>query len=82
MIFEVEMPKLGITMEEAMIVNWFKKEGEKIKKGDPFLEIMTEKVSYVVEATVSGTIKKIHFAPEDVVKVGETIALIEVEGEA
>ena len=78
MIYEVQMPKLGLTMEEGMIVSWFKKEGEQIKKGEPFLEIVTEKVSYVIEATVSGVIRKINFAADDIVKVGEIVASIEV----
>jgi len=78
MTYEVQMPRLGITMEEGMIVNWFKKEGEEVKKGEPLLEIVTEKVSYVIEATVSGTIRKLNFTAEDVAKVGEIIALIEI----
>ncbi len=79
MIYEVQMPRLGITMEEGMIVNWFKKEGEKVKRGEPLLEIVTEKVSYVIEATVSGLVRKINYAVEDIVKVGETMAIIEVD---
>jgi len=80
MMFEVKMPKIGLTMEEGMIAKWYVKEGERIKKGEPFFEIITEKISFVVEATVSGLVVKINFYEEDVVKVGEVIAIVEVEG--
>jgi pyruvate dehydrogenase E2 component (dihydrolipoamide acetyltransferase) len=79
MMFEVKMPKIGLTMEEGMIVKWYVKEGGRIKKGEPFFEIMTEKISFVVEATISGLVVKTNFFEEDVVKVGEVIAIVEVE---
>ena len=79
MVHEVKMPKLGMTMEEAVIVKWLKEVGEKIEKGEPLLEIMTEKVSYEVEATASGVLSEVLCKPESTVKVGEVIAIIQMD---
>lgn len=80
MVHEVKMPKLDITMEQGILVKWFKKEDEKINKGEPLFEVSTEKVSTEIESEVSGKIVKINFSADDIVKVGEIVALIEVEG--
>lgn len=70
------MPKLGMTMEEGTIVKWFKKEGEPVKAGEVFLEVMTDKVNMEVEAPATGLLRKI-IAPEGaVVPVNQPIAII------
>lgn len=79
MVHDVVLPKLGMTMEEAVIVEWLKEEGAKVEKGEPLVEIMTEKIDYFMESTASGILSKILFEPEATVKVGEVIALIEVD---
>lgn len=56
---EVIMPKLGLTMKEGTVVNWLKKEGERVEKGEPLLEIETEKISDAVPAPASGVLLKI-----------------------
>jgi pyruvate/2-oxoglutarate dehydrogenase complex dihydrolipoamide acyltransferase (E2) component len=80
MVYEVKMPKLDMTMEQGIIIKWFKKEGEKINKGELLFEVSTEKVSTEIESEVSGTIVKINFSPDDIVKVDEVVAIIETEG--
>ncbi len=80
MTHEVQMPKLDIAMEQGIIVKWFKKEGETIKKGEPFFEVSTEKIATEIESEVSGVVLKINFSADDIVKVGEIVALIEVQG--
>ena len=59
MAVEVVMPKLGLTMTEGLIVNWLKKEGDAVKKGDGLLEIETEKLTNVIEAPADGVLLKI-----------------------
>jgi len=64
------MPKLGMTMEQGTINRWFKQEGERIEKGEPLLEVETDKVDLEVEAPVSGRIERI-LAP-----AGATLAVM------
>lgn len=78
---EVIMPKAGSEMTEGEIVQWFKKEGEQVKEGEPLLEIVTDKVNMEVEASESGTLLKILAPAGSVVPVVSTIAWIGEEGE-
>ncbi len=48
--YEVIMPKLGMTMEKGLIERWLKKEGDYVEKGEPLLEVMTDKVTIEVES--------------------------------
>lgn len=76
MVTKVVMPRLSLTMKEGTVIQWFKKEGETIKKGDPLVEVLSEKVTYDVEAPASGILRKI-FAVEGVdVPVAETLGII------
>jgi len=81
MAFEVKMPKLGTTMTEGTIIRWLKKEGDKVEKGEPLLEIQTDKVNLEEECPESGILRKIFFSEGQVVPVGEIIAVITKEGE-
>jgi pyruvate dehydrogenase E2 component (dihydrolipoamide acetyltransferase) len=78
---KVLMPKLGLTMTEGKIVRWIKQEGEPIKKGEPLLEVMTEKIVTEVESPGSGNLVKIFHFKDAVVPITEVIALIAEEGE-
>ena len=80
--FELKLPKMGESVAEATITHWLKAEGDTIEAEEPVLEIATDKVDSEIPAPESGTLKKILFQIEDVVKVGEAIAIIEIEGEA
>ncbi|MHB1375810.1 MAG: dihydrolipoamide acetyltransferase family protein [Candidatus Humimicrobiaceae bacterium] len=76
MMFEVIMPKLGLTMETGTIERWLKKEGDKIEEGDILFEVMTDKVSLEVESYNSGVLRKVmHFEGEEV-PVTEVVAYI------
>lgn len=79
---ELTMPKMGESVAEATITKWLKAEGDTIEAEEPVLEIATDKVDSEIPAQESGVLKKILFQVDDVVKVGGTIAIIEVEGEA
>ena len=80
--FELKLPKMGESVAEATITNWLKKVGEKIDADEAVLEIATDKVDSEVPSEVSGTLTEILFQVNDVVKVGQTIAIIETEGGA
>ena len=73
---KVLMPKLSLTMSEGAVIKWFKKEGEKIEKGEPVVEVLSDKVTYEVEAPASGIIRKIMAEEGDEVPVAETLAII------
>lgn len=77
--FEVFLPKVGMAMQDAVIVNWFKKAGEKVRKGDPLFEMETEKVVETVESPASGILEKILFPMGETVEVDSVVAIIRVE---
>jgi pyruvate dehydrogenase E2 component (dihydrolipoamide acetyltransferase) len=80
--YEVIMPKLGLTMETGVIEKWHKKEGDKVEAGEVLFEVMTDKVSLEVEAYNSGIVRKIIRAEGEEVPVTEVIAYIGSAGEA
>lgn len=75
------MPKAGMAMEEGTVVKWLKAEGEPVEKGEPLLEILTDKVNMEVEAQVSGTLIKILAQEGQVVPVIQVIGYIGNMGE-
>ena len=56
---EVIMPKLGLTMEQGTLGSWLAEEGQEVKKGDPLIEVVTDKLTMEVEAQKSGVLRKI-----------------------
>ena len=78
--FELKLPKMGESVAEATITNWLKKVGDPIEADEAVLEIATDKVDSEVPSEVSGILSEILFNVDDVVKVGQTIAYIEVSG--
>ncbi|MEP0521371.1 MAG: acetoin dehydrogenase dihydrolipoyllysine-residue acetyltransferase subunit [Hyphomicrobiales bacterium] len=71
------MPRLGETMEQGTISNWLVKPGEAFKRGDPLLELETDKTLVEYPALGSGTLKETLVSSGDVVDVGSPIAVIE-----
>jgi 2-oxoglutarate dehydrogenase E2 component (dihydrolipoamide succinyltransferase) len=80
--FELKLPKMGESVAEATITNWLKKVGDTIEMDEAVLEIATDKVDSEVPSEVAGTLVEILFNTDDVVQVGQTIAIIETEGGA
>jgi pyruvate dehydrogenase E2 component (dihydrolipoamide acetyltransferase) len=78
----VIMPKAGMAMEQGTITRWLKKVGDPVKKGEPLLEIETDKVSMEVEAEVAGVLLAVLAEAGAVVPVIQTIAWIGTAGEA
>ncbi|WP_133547513.1 dihydrolipoamide acetyltransferase family protein [Salegentibacter sp. 24] len=79
--FELKLPKMGESVAEATITNWLKEVGDTIEADEPVLEIATDKVDSEVPSEVEGTLVERLFEADDVVQVGQTIAIIEIEGE-
>jgi len=79
---ELTMPKMGESVAEATITNWLKAEGDKVEAEEAVLEIATDKVDSEIPSPEEGVIKKILFQVDEVVQVGQAIAIIEVEGDA
>jgi 2-oxoglutarate dehydrogenase E2 component (dihydrolipoamide succinyltransferase) len=79
---EFKMPKLGESITEAAIITWFKNVGDSIEEDEMLLEVATDKVDSEVPSNVSGVVEEILFEPNDIVKIGETIAVINSNGSA
>lgn len=73
------MPKLGESITEAAIITWFKNVGDTIEEDEMLLEVATDKVDSEVPSNVSGVVEEILYEANDVIKIGETIAIIKVE---
>jgi pyruvate dehydrogenase E2 component (dihydrolipoamide acetyltransferase) len=73
---KVIMPVLGETMEEGTIVQWNRKTGERVEKGEALLSVESDKATLDVESFFSGYLRKILRPVESVVRIGEVIALI------
>ncbi|WP_428229874.1 dihydrolipoamide acetyltransferase family protein [Flavobacterium sp.] len=80
--FELKLPKMGESVAEATITNWLKEVGDKIEADEAVLEIATDKVDSEVPSEVSGVLVEQLFGKDDLVQVGQTIAIIETEGDA
>jgi len=78
---EVVMPQLGLTMTEGTLVRWLKREGENVAKGEPLIEVQSDKVTMEVESTDSGMLGGIRVQEGEVVPVGQAIAYLLEPGE-
>ncbi len=78
---EIVMPKWGMSMQEGLIVQWLKREGDPVDRGEPLLEVETEKMTSVVEAPASGLLTRILYPEGSRVPVAQVIALITAPGE-
>ncbi|MFC0605235.1 dihydrolipoamide acetyltransferase family protein [Winogradskyella pulchriflava] len=78
--FELKLPKMGESVAEATITSWLKDVGDTIEADEAVLEIATDKVDSEVPSEVDGVLVEKLFNVDDVVQVGQTIAVIEIEG--
>ena len=78
--FELVMPKMGESINEATVIRWLKSEGDRVEADEAVLEVATDKVDSEVPTPESGTITKFLFGEGDVVPVGQPVAIIETEG--
>jgi 2-oxoglutarate dehydrogenase E2 component (dihydrolipoamide succinyltransferase) len=80
--FELKLPKMGESVAEATLTNWLKEVGDTIEADEAVLEIATDKVDSEVPSEVNGVLVEKLFNVDDVVQVGQTIAIIETAGES
>jgi pyruvate dehydrogenase E2 component (dihydrolipoamide acetyltransferase) len=78
----VIMPALELAQESGKVLRWLKAPGDRVRKGDPLVEIETDKVTTEIEAAASGILRDVTAREGDVVPVGQAIALIVEEGSA
>lgn len=75
-IYQVIFPRIDVAMESGRIVEWRKKEGEEVKRGEVLVVVETEKAAVEIPSDVDGKLSKILHHEGDEVKVGEVIAEI------
>ena len=75
------MPALELAQETGKVLRWLKSPGEAVQKGEPIVEIETDKVTVEIEAPASGVLRDVTARQGDVVPVGQTIAMIVAAGE-
>jgi pyruvate dehydrogenase E2 component (dihydrolipoamide acetyltransferase) len=78
----IVMPALEMAQETGKVVSWIKKEGDTIRKGEPLLEVETDKAVVEIEASADGILRGIKAQAGDVIPVGATIAWLLAPGEA
>ncbi|WP_242132715.1 dihydrolipoamide acetyltransferase family protein [Aestuariivivens marinum] len=79
--FELRLPKMGESVAEATITSWLKEVGDTIELDEAVVEIATDKVDSEVPSEVEGVLLEKRFDVDDVVQVGDVLAIIETEGE-
>jgi pyruvate dehydrogenase E2 component (dihydrolipoamide acetyltransferase) len=79
---DVIMPALGMAQETGKVLRWLKAEGETVAKGEPLMEVETDKVTVEVEAPADGTLAGLTAGEGDDVPVGRPVAVILAPGES
>src|ERR671916_3181607 len=79
---DVTMPPLSDSMEEGTVLKWIVEEGGEVKRGEPLVEIETDKANMTYEADTDGTLVEVIASEGDTLPVGEVIARIGDAGEA
>jgi pyruvate dehydrogenase E2 component (dihydrolipoamide acetyltransferase) len=77
----VILPALGMSQDTGKIVQWLKREGEHVRKGEPLVEIETDKATVEIEAPTDGTLERVTSVAGEDVPVGQVIALLLAAGE-
>lgn len=80
--FELKLPRMGESVAEATLTSWLKEVGDTIEMDEAIFEIATDKVDSEVPSEVDGVLIEKRFDVDDIVKVGQTVAVIEISGES
>lgn len=78
--FELKLPQMGESVAEATLTTWLKEVGDTIEMDEAVFEIATDKVDSEVPSEVEGILIEKLFNVDDVISVGQTVAIIEVKG--
>jgi len=76
LVTRVVMPRLSLTMKTGTVVQWFKKEGDTVQKDESLVEVLSEKVTYDVEAPASGILRRILALEGTDVPVAQALGVI------
>src|SRR6476661_8288103 len=79
---DVLMPRLSDSMEEGTVLKWLVAKGGAVRRGEPLVEIETDKANMTYEADTDGVLVEILAKEGDTLEVGQPIARIGAEGEA
>lgn len=79
--FELKLPQMGESVAEATLTNWLKEVGDTIEMDEAIFEIATDKVDSEVPSEVDGVLVEKRFDVDDVIKVGEVVAVIQIDGD-
>ena len=79
--FELKLPQMGESVAEATLTTWLKEVGDTIELDEAIFEIATDKVDSEVPSEVEGVLVEKRFEVDDVIKVGEVVAVIQTDGE-
>src|SRR4030095_11253914 len=79
---QVIMPALELAQETGKVLRWIKAPGDPVKKGEPLVEIETDKVTVEIEAPAAGVLRDVTAHEGDVIPVGQPIAMIYAADEA
>ncbi|MEM9077373.1 MAG: dihydrolipoamide acetyltransferase family protein [Bacteroidota bacterium] len=80
--FELKLPQMGESVAEATLTTWLKEVGDTIEMDEAVFEIATDKVDSEVPSEVEGVLLEKKFDVDDVIKVGDVVAVIQLDGEA
>ncbi len=78
---DVIMPALGVAQQTGILLKWLKTEGQSVSKGEPLMEVETDKATVEIEAAASGTLAQVSARAGDEIPVGQRIAVILASGE-
>jgi pyruvate dehydrogenase E2 component (dihydrolipoamide acetyltransferase) len=78
----IDMPSVGQTTDELVIVEWLKKEGDTVALGESLFSVQTDKAQVEVESVAAGTLLKVLRVAGDTVQAGSAVAYIGAAGEA
>ncbi|MFT5822156.1 MAG: 2-oxoglutarate dehydrogenase E2 component (dihydrolipoamide succinyltransferase) [Crocinitomix sp.] len=79
---EIRLPKMGESVTEAIITNWLKEVGDTVEMDEPLVEVATDKVDNELPSEAEGVLVKRLFEKDDVVQVGDVIAVISTDGDS
>ena len=78
---EICLPELGEEIEGATLACWHKKPGDRLSVDDDVCEVVTDKATFNVSSGLNGVLKEIRYQPGDEVKVGDVLAVVELQKE-
>lgn len=76
----LKMPQLGESVTEGTVDRWLKQEGDLVRRDEPIVEVVTDKVNAEIPSPVEGRLVRIKVSPGQTVPIGEALAELEVEG--